>query len=68
MKYYYVATVGGDIVYSSPSLERVGQALKDWEKSYPSYIRNNKVQIICYEEKEIIQWQPKTKKHYTDTK
>ena len=68
MKYYYVATVGGDIIYSSPSLERVGEALNKWEQMYPSYIRNNRVQILCYEAREIIEWQPKRKTHYTDTK
>lgn len=69
MKYYYVGTVGGDIVTSSPHLDRVMHTLDEWYKQFPKYMKENKVQILCYEQRgEIIEWQPKQKAHYTDTK
>lgn len=60
MKYYYVATVGGDIFTSSPSLERVIEQLDRFNEMYPKYFKNHKVQILTYEQRgEIITWNPK---------
>ena len=58
MKFYYVAVVGGDIWMSSPSLERLVENLKESEMAYPRYFKEHKVQIITYEEKEILEWNP----------
>ena len=62
MEFYYVATVGGDIFTSSPSLERVFEELDRFNRMYPKYFKENKVQILTYEKRgEIIEWQ--SKKH-----
>ena len=39
MKYYYVGTVGGDIITSSPHLDRVMHTLDEWYKQFPKYMK-----------------------------
>ena len=70
MTYYYVAVVGGDILTSSPHLDRVMHTLDEWEKMFPKYMHEHKVQILCYKASgEIIEWKPyNTKNHSTHTK
>ena len=60
MEYYYVATVGGDIFTSSPSLERVVEELDRFNQMYPKYFKEHIVQIHTYESRtEVITWTPK---------
>lgn len=60
MRYYYVAVIGGEIFFSSPSLERVIEKLEEEEEINPFYMKNNKVQIFCYEARgEILEWKDK---------
>ena len=49
MKYYYVALVGGDVWYSSPSLARLEEEIKKSQIEFRPYFEKHDLKILCFE-------------------